>query len=176
MEWLAGALAFALFFLYDWNRVFWKKKWMKPFFSAGCVILIVIGGKEAAESVAAGPSLRLLWLAPAAVSLWALIYALFFALPFEDTYRKEAEGHKVCRTGIYGKSRHPGILAFFFCFLFLGLAAGERQLAQGMFFSALNLLYGWYQDRIIFVKEFSDYEEYRRDVPFLIPVGRKAMR
>lgn len=176
MEWLGGSLAFILFFLYDWNRVFWKKKWMNGFFSAGCVILTVIGGTFIADSAAAGLSARLLWLVPAAVSLWALLYALFFALPFDDTYRKEAEGHKVCRKGIYGKSRHPGLPAFFFCFLFLGLAAGERQLAQGMFFSVLNLLYGWYQDRIIFVREFSDYEEYRKEVPFLIPVGRKAIR
>ena len=97
-----------------------------------------------------------------------------FALPFDDTYRKEAAGGRVCRSGLYGYCRHPGILAFFFCFLFLGLAAGERQLAAGMFYSGLNLLYAWYQDRIIFTREFSDYGEYRRDVPFLFPVRGKA--
>lgn len=176
MEWLGGTAAFVLFFLYDWNRVTWKKKWMNAFFTAGCLILTAIGGKFVWDSAEAGLSARLLWLAPAAAGLWALVYSLFFALPFDDTYRKEAEGHRVCRTGIYGKSRHPGILAFFFCFLFLGLAAGERQLAAGMFFSALNLLYAWYQDRIIFIKEFSDYEEYRKEVPFLIPVGGRSKR
>ena len=43
-----------------------------------------------------------------------------------------------------------------------------------MFYSGLNLLYAWYQDRIIFTREFSDYGEYRRDVPFLFPVRGKA--
>ena len=35
--------------------------------------------------------------------------------------------------------------------------------------SFLNLLYAWYQDRLIFVEEFSDYREYREQVPFLLP-------
>ena len=142
MEWLAGIGAFALFFLYDWNRIFWKKRWMTSFFSAGCIILAVTGVLFVWEAFQSGRGLRLLWLIPAAASLCALIYALFFALPFDDTYRKEA--------------------------------AGERQLAAGMFYSGLNLLYAWYQDRIIFTREFSDYGEYRRDVPFLFPVRGKA--
>lgn len=174
MEWLAGIGAFTLFFLYDWNRIFWKKRWMTSFFSAGCIILAVTGVLFIWEAFQSGRGLRLLWLIPAAASLCALIYALFFALPFDDTYRKEAAGGRVCRSGLYGYCRHPGILAFFFCFLFLGLAAGERQLAAGMFYSGLNLLYAWYQDRIIFTREFSDYGEYRRDVPFLFPVRGKA--
>ena len=124
MEWLAGIGAFALFFLYDWNRIFWKKRWMTSFFSAGCIILAVTGVLFIWEAFHSGRGLRLLWLIPAAASLCALIYALFFALPFDDTYRKEAAGGRVCRSGLYGYCRHPGILAFFFCFLFLGLAAG----------------------------------------------------
>lgn len=172
--WILGLAAFGLFFLYDWNRVFWRRAWMKPCFTAGCLLLVALGAGFLRDALARGLSVRLLWLAPGAVSLWALIYALFFALPFDDTYRQDAGNRKVCRAGIYGKSRHPGILAFFFCFLFLGLAAGERQLAQGMFYSALNLLYAWYQDRVIFVREFSDYDRYREEVPFLLPLGRKA--
>ena len=176
MEWLAGGAAFALFFLYDWNRVFWKKRWMNGFFMAGCVILGAVGAVFIWQGIQAGRGMRLLWLIPAAVSLGALIYALFFALPFEDTYYREAAEAKACRTGIYGRSRHPGVVPFFFCFLFLGLAAGGRQLAAGMAYSLLNLLYVWYQDRIIFVREFSDYEAYRKEVPFLFSVGRKAKR
>ena len=159
MEWLAGIGAFALFFLYDWNRIFWKNRWMTSFFSAGCIILAVTGVLFIWEAFQSGRGLRLLWLIPAAASLCALIYALFFALPFDDTYRKEAAGGRVCRSGLYGYCRHPGILAFFFCFLFLGLAAGERQLAAGMFYSGLKVRYAWYQDRVIVKREFFSYGE-----------------
>ena len=98
MEWLAGGAAFALFFLYDWNRVFWKKRWMNGFFMAGCVILGAVGAVFIWQGIQAGRGMRLLWLIPAAVSLGALIYALFFALPFEDTYCREAVEAKACRT------------------------------------------------------------------------------
>ena len=55
-------------------------------------------------------------------------------------------------------------------FVSFGMAAGGGEaLWLGLVLSFLNLLYAWYQDRWIFVREFSDYEDYRREVPFLIP-------
>ena len=38
-EWTAGLAAFGLYFLYDWNRVYRKNGWMKPFFAAGSLLL-----------------------------------------------------------------------------------------------------------------------------------------
>ena len=75
-----------------------------------------------------------------------------------------------CRSGIYGWCRHPGIWWFFGCFFCLGMSTslGERVILC-LVLSFLNLLYAWYQDRCIFVVEFSDYEDYKRTVPFLIP-------
>ena len=67
MEWLAGGAAFALFFLYDWNRVFWKKRWMNGFFMAGCVILGAVGAVFIWQGIQAGRGMRLLWLIPAAM-------------------------------------------------------------------------------------------------------------
>lgn len=69
----------------------------------------------------------------------------------------------------------PGIWWFFGCFICLGLACGGwERLLLCLGLSALNLGYAWYQDRLIFVKEFSDYEDYRKTVPFLIPKMRKG--
>ena len=80
-----------------------------------------------------------------------------------------------CRAGAYGRCRHPGIWWFFGCFTCLGLACGGwDRLLLCLGLSALNLGYAWYQDRLIFVKEFSDYEDYRKTVPFLIPKMRKG--
>lgn len=173
MEFLIGGLGFVLFFLYDWNRVVWKKDWMSRFFLAGCLC-------QAAAGVGI---LRAIWREPgkgwmyflfgALMFLAALIYTLFFALPFDSTYCQEADGHKACRSGIYGWCRHPGIWWFLGCFLCMGLACGDsRKVWYGLGLSFLNLLYAWYQDLWIFPKEFSDYEDYRKDVPFLLPRKR----
>ena len=29
-DWILGLGAFAMFFIYDWNRVFVKKRWLNP--------------------------------------------------------------------------------------------------------------------------------------------------
>ncbi len=171
-EWIAGLTAFGLYFLYDWNRVYRKNGWMKPFFAAGSLLLTGVGLRLIAAAWTAGVRL---WLLPAAFFLAGLIHTLFFILPFDDTYRQEADGHKVCRTGAYGRCRHPGIWWFFGCFTCLGLACGGwERLLLCLTLSVLNLGYAWYQDRLIFVREFSDYEDYRKTVPFLIPKMRNG--
>lgn len=170
MVWALGIAGFILFFLYDWNRVFVKKSWMRSFFAAGCLCLIVCGSVFLADILRGSGAGRFAGLAAALVSFAGLIYTLFFAIPFDATYRQEASGRRVCRTGIYGCCRHPGIWWFFGCFLGLGLACSDAErVMQACLFSALNLGYAWYQDRYIFPREFCDYEDYQRKVPFLIP-------
>ena len=44
--------------------------------------------------------------------LLLLIYALFFALPFQETYVVQNVGNKVCAQGMYALCRHPGVLWF----------------------------------------------------------------
>ena len=52
----------------------------------------------------------------------------------------------------------------------LGLAAlPDRMILRGMLYSALNLAYVCFQDRITFPRTFCDYDDYRQKVPFLIP-------
>ena len=94
-EWTAGLAAFGLYFLYDWNRVYRKNGWMKPFFAAGSLLLAWVGLRLILSAWASG---QRLWLAPAVLFLAGLIHTLFFALPFDDTYRREADGHKVCQS------------------------------------------------------------------------------
>lgn len=168
-EWAAGILAFVLYVLYDWNRVFLKKAWLRPLFTAGSLLLVLCGGRLVLLSWSVGSRI---WLVPASLCLAGLVYTLFFALPFDSTYCREADRGPVCRSGIYGWCRHPGIWWFFGCFGSLGMACRDgRQLAFCLTLSALNLAYAWYQDRLIFVREFSDYKDYQREVPFLVPNG-----
>ena len=170
LDWILGLGAFGMFFLYDWNRVFLKKQWMSHLLAAGNVCLAVVAVRLVRLSLTVRFGGWLLWLTGAAVFLALLIYTLYFALPFDSTYCKEADLHTVCRSGMYGWCRHPGIWWFFGCFFCLGMSTslGERVILC-LVLSFLNLLYAWYQDRCIFAAEFSDYEDYKRTVPFLIP-------
>lgn len=174
LDWIIGMISFLLFFLYDWNRVFWKKVWMRSFFAVGTALLVIVGIRMIAKALqgmnGGGKGICTFCLAVSACFFVLLIYTLFFALPFDSTYCQDADNHPVCRTGMYGRCRHPGIWWFFGLFAGLGMAAGDgEQLWLGLVLSGLNLLYAWYQDRWIFVEEFSDYEDYRKDVPFLVP-------
>lgn len=173
-DWILGLGAFCMFFLYDWNRVFVKKRWLSPLFAAGNVCLAAVGIRLVRFSLSGTGASRFLWLAGAAVFLCGLIYTLYFALPFDRTYCREAEGNRVCRAGVYGWCRHPGIWWFFGCFFCLGVPAGRMVLC--LVLSLCNLLYAWYQDCFIFVREFSDYGEYREAVPFLIPKRKGVKR
>lgn len=172
LDWSVGIVSFLLFFLYDWNRVFWKKTWLRSFFAVGNVLLVFVGVRMVGRALhlVSDSKMVVFWLMISGIFLILLIYTLFFALPFDSTYCKEADSHLVCRTGMYGWCRHPGIWWFFGLFTGLGLAAGGgQQLWLGLFLSFFNLVYAWYQDRWIFIKEFSDYEDYREFVPFLVP-------
>lgn len=170
LDWILGLGAFVLFFLYDWNRVFVKTRWMTPFFAVGNLCLAVVAVRLVWLSLFGRSAGRIGWLIGAALFLAGLIHTLYFALPFDTTYRKEADRHKVCRTGVYSFCRHPGIWWFFGCFLCLGMSTGsEERIVLCSLLSLFNLLYAWYQDCCIFVREFSDYEDYQRTVPFLVP-------
>lgn len=170
---ILGITAFVLYFLYDINSFTRKNPFVHSFFLLGTLLL---GAATAMDLVAcirlrafSGPG-DLLLLAGSGLSFLALIYCLFFALPFEKTYTTQETGSRVYDGGAYALCRHPGILCFFFLYLTLGLAAlPGRLLLHGMIFSLLNLLYAWFQDRVTFPKTFCDYADYRRRVPFLIP-------
>ena len=174
LDWILGMISFFLFFIYDWNRVCWRRTWMRSFFAIGNLILVAVGIRlilqAFARESAAGNHFGKMWICAGVCFFVLLIYTLFFALPFDSTYCKEADQHRVCRTGVYGWCRHPGIWWFFGLFVCLGMAAGGgERMWLGLVLSGLNLLYAWYQDRWIFVREFSDYEDYRKEVPFLVP-------
>lgn len=101
------------------------------------------------------------------------IYALFFALPFGTTYMNAQEKRRVCRQGIYGVCRHPGFWSFSGICLSLALALNTPQAWWVMgFLVMLNLIYIMIQDQWIFIQEFSDYLDYQKEVPFLLPRRR----
>jgi len=167
-----GIMAFVLFFLYDINSFLWKSKIPRTFFLIGSILLAAAAVTDLFRSwrldAFRGPVDILLFLS-GLLFLALLIYTLFFALPFQETYTEQSNS-SVYDRGVYALCRHPGILWFFGMYLCWGLAALPQDLLRnGMLFSLLNLAYAWFQDCITFPKTFCDYTEYKKNVPFLIP-------
>ena len=176
-----GAAAFGLFVLYDVNSVIWKKRNLHSFFSLGILLLLAVTGicllREFGESRISRSSAALLYLIPGLVCLGLMVYSLFFALPFAETYVWEPGRNAVCDRGMYALCRHPGVLWFCMTYLFLALAWGTTQIwGMAAFYSLLNVGYVVLQDRWTFPRTFEDYEGYRKRAPFLIPTAGSMKR
>ena len=175
-----GIGGFHLYLLYDVNSFTYRLRLLHGAFALGTLL---VGAATALDLLEAwrlgafsGPGDAALLLA-AGACLAALVYSLFFALPFQETYRQQEQGRHVYDGGVYALCRHPGILCFFGLYLCLGLAAlPGGLLAHGLGFSLLDLAYAGFQDRVTFPKTFCDYEAYRKKAPFLIPTGDSIRR
>ena len=168
-----GVAAFLLYLFYDINSFRQNRRLPRSFFLLGTILLAAATAVDLTAALQCSTFNHVLdWLLliPAAISLLALVYCLFFAIPFDETYTKQTGGRSVCDCGVYALCRHPGIVCFFLFYLFLGIAAlPGRLLWNGLLFSCLNLAYAFFQDRVTFPKTFCNYENYRETVPFLIP-------
>ena len=168
-----GIGGFLLYLLYDINSFTWQFQIPRIFFMAGSVLIgcaTILDLRSAWNHNAFSDALDPLLLLGGTVCFIALIYCLFFALPFKETNADQETGRPVYTGGVYALCRHPGILCFFGMYLLLGTAAlPDKLLMHGMLFSLLNLAYAWFQDRITFPKTFCDYDIYQQTIPFLIP-------
>ncbi len=174
-----GAAAFGLFILYDVNSIRWRRRWLNGLFPAGLVLLAASAAADlwlAWRQGAIGGAADVLLLIAAAAALGGLMYCLFFALPFDETYREATQGRRVYDRGVYALCRHPGVLFLAAAYLLAGLAALPYGplLINGTVFTALNVLYVLFQDRVTFPATFIDYENYRQKVPFLLPTRASA--
>ncbi len=168
-----GAIAFFFFILYDINSVLINHRLLHSSFFLGCILLIGATSGIIYQSWAYGivNFERSLFFFVIAVGFFILLlYTLFFALPFEDTYVESDQAPKTCQTGVYALCRHPGVLWFIGFYFFLWLAFPSNLLFAGaLIFSGLNILYIIVQDYWTFVKIFPDYLDYKKNTPFLVP-------
>jgi protein-S-isoprenylcysteine O-methyltransferase Ste14 len=176
---ILGVFAFLLFIIYDINSVLMKIKLLQACFFIGFLLLMVatIGIVIEAWDIILFHTLRMVGFGTfAGVFLYLLIYTLFFALPFKDTYIENEGLPKVCNNGVYALCRHPGVLWFTGFYLFIALALNiPLLLTAAIIFSSLNILYVIFQDQWTFMKVFDDYEQYQIETPFLIP-NRKSIK
>ena len=174
-----GCLGFVCYFLYDCNSIKKIAGWMGRLFAVGSAFLtaatcILFSKNRAAlfQTPADG-----VWLAGGVFFLWLLIYTLFFALPFEETYVEESRYREAYTEGVYALCRHPGVL--WFGGFYLCMAALWKS-QEGTVFSVcvicLNVLYVIFQDAYSFPRTFSNYGEYKKSTPFLIPDRKSVLR
>ncbi|MEG1931870.1 MAG: hypothetical protein RR075_02045, partial [Pygmaiobacter sp.] len=109
-------------------------------------------------------------------ALLLLIYALFFALPADIAYAS-ADVQPVVSRGVYALCRHPGVLflGLFYLFFFL-LCETSATLVAGLLFTALDIGYVWWQDRVLFPRLIAGYAAYQQVTPFLLPNALSVQR
>ena len=172
---LLGMLGFLLFFLYDVNSFTWRSRLLHKSFALGVTLLAAATVLDLAAALRMGAfsGLKdLILLVAGALCLAALVYCLFFALPFAETYQDTDGPPAVCDRGVYALCRHPGVLCMLGMYLFWGLGAlPATMLRNGLVFSGFNTVYVCFQDRMTFPRTFPDYPDYQKNVPFLIPTG-----
>ena len=173
---ILGTLGFLMYFIYDINSIIWKSSILQRFFAAGSICVagsaVWAVGSALNDGMMKLPVTVVLGVG-ALVFLILLIYTLFFALPFEETYLEESRERLAYTEGIYSLCRHPGVLWFAGVYLCLWGVSGE--LSQGIYFISMifwNYLYIVFQDLWTFPKTFTNYDEYKKRTPFLIPNGR----
>lgn len=168
-----GIFAFILFVLYDINSVIMKNKLLNCSFFAGFLLLIgsTVGIIVTSREKLQWNTLRIgCYGFLAILFLILLIYTLFFALPFENTYIRTESQPTVCQNGVYALCRHPGVLWFIGFYIFMGLALDlPLFLIAAVIFNILNIIYVIIQDRWTFLKMFADYDKYKLNTPFLLP-------
>ena len=182
-EIVLGTISFILYMVYDLEQAGTNshcfRKITKCFFTVGSVFLVaatmLLLRKIDILHMESGMR-QIFFLILAILFLGLLIYTLFFALPFEKTYVAQ-EVHKTYDKKMYALCRHPGVLwfvGFYFC---LWLAFGTKPLlVMAVWFSFLNFCYIILQDYYAFPRIFSDYADYQKRVPFLIPNGKSLKR
>ena len=170
---LIGSIGFLCCFLYDHNSIRLKKSFLHPFFSIGCFLIAVSTGlviRSCWPHRGTSFIVSAIFLAAAVLFLILLVYTLFFALPFDETYVKENHQRLAYTEGVYALCRHPGVLWFAGFYLCLAGALGSVEaLGSFLILSVWKILCICYQDRIVFPEAFSNYGEYQQTTPFLIP-------
>ena len=111
------------------------------------------------------------------ISACLLVYSIVLEIPFKQTYALNGVGDKLIKTGTYALTRHPGVLWFgLFLLALVMISRSKLLLIAAPLWFLLDVLWVWIQDRFYFSQMFSDYEQYKRETPMLIPTRESTVR
>jgi protein-S-isoprenylcysteine O-methyltransferase Ste14 len=170
-----GCLSFILFYIFDLNKIIFIHKMTNICYVLGlvllsfCTIALLFGSFKNNEIFIPWQWVLVFGIL-SFIFLLLMIYTLFLGIPFTKTYLETQRGNAVVNTGMYALCRHPSAIWFFFFYLFLALASGNKLLLwAAVTWTILNTIYVYIQDRWIFPIILEDYQSYQKHVPFLIP-------
>jgi len=165
---ICGISSFITYFLADYIEYKGKSLKYSKFLSYSSVILLLI---SVIGLIIFSPKwhiplyVKLIFLVLSIIAFIFLYKALFVEVAF---YKDKKE--KIIKTGIYKLCRHPGVLLLFLLLFFLSLSSGSVYLFYCAFlFSILNLFIALFEDKIFLPHKFKEYEEYKKNTPFLFP-------
>jgi protein-S-isoprenylcysteine O-methyltransferase Ste14 len=173
-----GAAAFFVLFWVDLvslNEISVVKPLLWLASSALFVLALIFTNRDAPRVLLPQPLPLVGWALVGVFGL-LLVYSLFIEIPFASAYVQNGTPSRLVTRGTYALCRHPGVLWL------AGLLAGVF-LTRGSFWQlmalpvwvGLDVLYVVLQERLYFVKMFgSEYSDYQRTVPMLVPNGRSV--
>ena len=171
---IPGILGFVSCCLFDINKIRWQSSKLNISFVLGILLILfstVCCILQSDFSKISWPLslVQFLYIAGFILSSVGLVYTLFFALPFGDTYM-ESDSILVIDHGVYGICRHPGFWMLTLVYLFLWLFFDSQSMQMCfILYTACNFIYILIQDKYIFPQYIKGYDEYKKSVPFLIP-------
>jgi protein-S-isoprenylcysteine O-methyltransferase Ste14 len=178
-----GCLAFAPFFLSDFNDLKLHSKLLIGSFPLGAIALaaaILMQTKSAAAPVLGILGRIAIW-AVFASSVVLLARSLFFSFPAAEAYGNPGNKRGVRSSGLYAICRHPGVIFLSISLFCLSLVAGFP-LYAAIVYSLFDIALVAFEDKYVFPRVLSGYEKYKNTTPFLIPtpgsiktaLGKKA--
>ena len=172
MIWTAlGMFSFGLLILFEYQKCLSAEKKTKrknPWFLLGTGLLLIdFAGMACTLPAASGLQMTG---GAAVLGTGLILYILVLTGgPKKKGYvRDDASADIVSRRGIYGKIRHPGVWCFLLCSLGFGIIYPDG-MGSGLWLALMNILYTWLQDRCFFPVYLKEYEEYKKEVPYLFP-------
>lgn len=102
--------------------------------------------------------------------LLLLIYSVLIEIPLALKREVQTKGRRVVATGFYGLVRHPGFIWFSLLWASIDfLYQNHLVTAVGIGLVVIDFALVLMEDLVFFPRIFPEYDEYKKQVPFLIP-------
>ncbi len=174
---LTGSTAFALIATYDWAQMR-GHTWLKPlFFLSGVVFFIGLHGVLSTPIDINFPHwVSFIGWACLCFFSFLLIYSILIEISIKSYLNRDNE-HALIDTGTYALSRHPGVLWFTGAAVSIVLLHPTRHtILAAVFWTIMDLLLVWVEDRYFFPNTITGYNRYKTTVPFLLPTAKSIRR
>lgn len=170
----AGFCALAVYDLLQLGRVPRTAVRLSGLAGYGCIAAAVLLAFRSAPLQPLPGPLSIMLSAVSILMLALLVYSVLLEIPLRSLRgpggsRGGARERRAYRSGTYRLCRHPGVLWFT---LMLAPQVPFRPAEFGFAAAALtvmDLALVAFEDRVVFPRLFTDYREYRVEVPFLFP-------